>query len=458
MKDVFSNVLECIGHTPIVKLNTIGADLGHDLYVKLEFLNPGSSIKDRIALQIVEDAAVSGELKPGGTIIECTSGNTGMGLAMVGAVKGYHCVFVMPDKVSSEKIKALRAFGARVVTTPTAVEPEDPRSYYSVARRLAQEIPNAFLANQYHNPSNTKAHYRMTGPEIWDQMGEKLDYLVVASGTGGTISGIATFLKEKKPSIKILCVDPVGSIFYEYFKTGKAPKILTTYKVEGFGEDFLPGNMNFKIVDEMVQVDDRECFQFARDLVKREGLFVGGSCGGAVAGAVKFAKALKGRKTFLIILPDSGSRYLSKFYDDDWMRENGFLDMDESLGQVSDLLGDRMGKVTTADWDQKVKDVVGTMKKHSISQLPVMRAGKLVGLITEVDLLSAMMAGEATGDDPAANFVDQNFKSITLGTPISELSAAFRSGQIALVIDKTKVVGIVTKIDLVDFLSKRVKS
>ncbi len=455
MKQVYANILECVGKTPIVKLNRLGADLNHDFYVKLEFLNPGSSVKDRIALQMVDDAVASGQLKPGGTIIECTSGNTGMGLAMVAAVRGFQCAFVMPDKVSNEKVKSLRAFGARVITTPTAVEPEDPRSYYSVAKRLAFEIPNSFYANQYQNPSNPNAHYQMTGPEIWEQMGNKLDYLVVATGTGGTISGAAKYLKEKNSKIKTLCVDPEGSVFLDYFKTGKLPKILTTYKVEGFGEDFLPGTIDFKMIDEMVQVSDKECFCIARDLAKKEGLFVGGSCGGAVAGALKYARDLKERKTFLIILPDSGSRYLSKFYDDDWMRANRFLEPSETLGTIRDLLGDRLGKVIVARAEQKVGDIVALMKKHSISQLPVIQKEKLIGLISEVDLLSAMLEGDAK-ERTIEHYVDQDYKAISPDTGISELSEIFKKGKIAVVLENEKVVGITTKIDLIDYLARKV--
>ncbi|MFH1262672.1 MAG: cysteine synthase family protein [Pseudomonadota bacterium] len=324
MKNVYGNILECVGRTPIVRLNSIGKDLPHKFYVKLEFMNPGGSVKDRIGIQLVDDAVASGKLKPGGTIIETTSGNTGMGLAMVAAVRGFTCIFVMPDKISDEKVRALEAFGAKVISTPTAVEPDDPRSYYSVAKRLEKETPNSFHINQYDNPSNPKAHYLSTGPEIWEQMGSEFDWLVIAAGTGGTISGISKFLKEKNPKLKTLGIDPVGSIFYEYFKTGKAPKLLTSYKVEGFGEDFLPKCLDFKIIDEMVQVTDQECFTYGRRLTKEEGIFAGGSCGGAVAGALKFAKTLKEPKTFLILLPDGGSKYLSKMYNDEWMRTNGF--------------------------------------------------------------------------------------------------------------------------------------
>ncbi|MFH1018075.1 MAG: pyridoxal-phosphate dependent enzyme [Pseudomonadota bacterium] len=454
MKNVHGTILDCVGNTPIVKLNKIGSDLAHEFYVKCEFMNPGSSIKDRIALQLVEDAEASGQLKPGGTIIECTSGNTGMGLAMVAAVKGYKAVFVMPDKVSVEKVMSLRAFGARVVTTPTAVEPEDPRSYYSVGKRLASEIPDSFYADQYHNPSNPKAHYQMTGPEIWEQMGEKLDYIVIAAGTGGTISGVAKFLKEKNPKIKAICVDPEGSVFYPYYKTGKVPKLLTTYKVEGFGEDFLPSTLDFKIIDEMVQVSDKECFQTARDLARKEGIFAGGSCGGAVAAALKFAKTLPAKKTFLILLADHGSRYLSKFYDDDWMRENRFADEERLVGRIGDLLGGHRGGVVTADSGDIVGDVVAKMKKHSISQLPVLKSEKLLGLISEVDLLNALLEGRAHPDSRVGKFVDQDFIVLEPEAELASVSGAFRQGKVVVVVEREKIVGIVTKIDFIDFLSK----
>ncbi|MEZ4846522.1 MAG: cysteine synthase family protein [Bdellovibrionota bacterium] len=324
MKHVYNSISECIGNTPIVKLQRMGKDLGHDFYVKLDFMNPGSSIKDRLARQLIEDAVASGQLKKSGTIIETTSGNTGMGLAMIAATQGYKCVFTMPDKVSSEKTNAMRALGAEVILCPTAVEPEDERSYYSVAKRLARDTPNSIYLNQYDNPANTKAHYLSTGPEIYEQMGNDLDYLVACIGTGGTLCGSGKYLKEKNPKLKTLAVDPIGSIFYDYFKTGKVVPA-GTYKVEGFGEDFFPKNVDFKLIDDMVQVNDQECFDTARELARTEGIFGGGSCGAAISAAFRFAKTIKERKTFLILLPDGGSRYLSKFYNDDWMIENGFL-------------------------------------------------------------------------------------------------------------------------------------
>src|SRR5215510_11834796 len=305
MSDIFDDVSQAIGRTPLVRLNRIGRDTGATFYAKLEYTNPGHSVKDRIAVQMIDDAERSGTLKPGGTIIECTSGNTGMGLAMVGAARGYRMVFVMPDKVSNEKIKALRAFGAKVVTTPTAVSPDDPRSYYSVAKRIAAQTPNSFFANQYHNRSNPEAHFRTTGPEIWEQLGDRLDAVVVATGTGGTLTGIARYIKPKKPAVRFVLVDPVGSILYDYFRTKTIINTFKTYKVEGFGEDFLPTTLDFRYVDACYQVSDKECFQTARELTRKEGLFSGGSAGGAVCGAIKFAKEYPECRTIVVILPDS---------------------------------------------------------------------------------------------------------------------------------------------------------
>jgi cystathionine beta-synthase len=329
MKNVFNNITECIGNTPIVKLQKIGSDQIHDFYVKLDFMNPGGSIKDRIAKQLIEDAVAAGKLKKGGTLIETTSGNTGMGLAMIAAVQGFKCVFTMPDKVSDEKTNAMRALGAEVILCPTAVEPQDPRSYYSVAKRLATEIPNSFYIDQYNNPSNPKAHILSTGPEIYEQMGDKIDYLVACIGTGGTLCGTGKYLKERNPKLKTVAVDPVGSIFYDFYKTGKVVEA-KSYKVEGFGEDFFPENVDFKLIDEMIQVNDQESFNVTRELAKQEGIFAGGSCGSAVSAALRFAKTVKEKKTFLILIADGGSRYLSKFYNDQWMIDNGFLKTEES--------------------------------------------------------------------------------------------------------------------------------
>lgn len=324
---VYSNALEAIGNTPIVKLNSIGKDCGANLYVKLEFMNPGGSVKDRIGAYLIEDFENKGELKPGGTIVEATSGNTGIGLAMAAAIKGYKCIFVMPDKMSGEKITFLRSFGAEVVITPTGVEPDHEHSHYSVARRLAKETPNAVLINQYDNLSNREAHYKKTGPEILAQMPE-IDAMVAGMGTGGTITGTGRYLKEKKPSVKLVCADPYGSIIHDMFYHEKIVTPPGPYKVEGIGEDIIPKNFDLKLLDAVVQIEDKESFPMARELLHKEGLFVGTSSGAAVAATLKWVKnsngALNG-KNILIILPDSADRYMSKIWNDEWMKNAGYL-------------------------------------------------------------------------------------------------------------------------------------
>ena len=450
---VFDDIVAAIGHTPTVRLNRLGRDTGATLYAKLEYMNPGSSIKDRIAVQIIADAEQAGTLKPGGTIIECTSGNTGMGLAMAGTVRGYRTILVMPDKVSDEKIKALRAFGARVITTPTAVAPDDPRSYYSVAQRLNREIPNSFLANQYHNPSNPEAHYRTTGPEVWDAFGDRLDAVVIATGTGGTISGIGRYLKERKPSIRMVLIDPVGSILFDYFKTREVMKSFKTYKVEGFGEDFIPTSLNIDIVDDCYQVTDKECFLTARELTRKEGLFTGGSGGGAVCGAIKFAREHPECRTILVILPDSGSRYLSKVYDDDWLRENSFLDDEESFGRLSDLMERQEQTLITARPEDEVKMIIRLMKQHGISQLPVLEGDRLVGIISEGDLVQALLHDPEIINRPIEELVDQSYVVVPPDTPLTRLAAIFGEGKVALVVAEGKVRGLVTKIDLIDHMA-----
>ena len=454
MKDVYEDVVALIGRTPIVRLNRIRPESGAYLYAKLEYLNPGSSVKDRIAVKMIADAEAAGLLKPGGTIVECTSGNTGMGLAMVAAVKGYRTVLVMPDKVSDEKIKALRAFGARVITTPTAVSPDDPRSYYSVARRISAETPNCFFANQYQNQSNPLAHLETTGPEIWEQMGEDLDAVVIATGTGGTIGGIGQVLKRHRPSVKMVCVDPVGSIYYDYWRTGKVPDLFKTYKVEGFGEDFLPGTMDFSMVDEVVQVSDKECFLTARDLTRKEGLFTGGSGGGAVAGALKWAKAHPEAKSILVILPDSGSRYLSKVYDDEWLRANSFLDEDEIKGTVADLLARKRQQPITAALGDRVPDIVALMKTHGISQIPLVDGGTVVGMITELRLLKAMVEDPDCVDRPIKRLAEQSYTLVTPETPVSRLSQVFAEGNVAVALEDGRLAAVITKIDLIDYLAR----
>src|SRR3954452_7845257 len=373
MRGALSDITKAVGHTPIVKLNRVTEGLESEIYVKCEYLNPGGSHKDRVALNMIKDAEAAG-LKPGGTIVEATSGNTGAALAMVACIKGYKCVFVMPDKMSQEKIATLRAFGARVVVCPTAVEPEDPRSYYQVAKRIAEETPGAFYANQYHNPSNPEAHYLSTAPEIWAQTNGELDVFVAGMGTGGTISGCGRYFREKKKDFRLIGVDPIGSLYYEYVKTGRMTRPFSYY-VEGIGEDFLPTTMNLKILDEVIRVDDKECFLMTRELVRQEGLYVGGSSGAAVAGAIKYAEATKRKENILVLLPDGASKYLSKIFDDKWMRENGFLDEPDPLGTVAELLRRKKQRpLIVAKKGESVRDVIASMRDGGVSQMPVLES------------------------------------------------------------------------------------
>lgn len=314
----YNNILDLIGNTPLVRINKLNPNPKVLMLAKLEFLNPGGSIKDRIGITMVEKAEKEGKLKKGGTIIEPTSGNTGVGLVMAAIVKGYKSIFVMPDKMSEEKRNLLRAYGAKVIITPTAVSPEDPRSYYKISDKLAGRS-GAYKPDQYANPANPEAHYKTTGPEIWKQTEGKVTHVVIGMGTGGTITGIGRFLKKKNPKIKIIGVDPVGSVYLDYFKTGKMPRIFKTYKVEGVGEDFLPKTMDFSVVDEVISVSDKDCFLTARDLARKEGLLAGGSSGMALFAARKVARKLK-KGLMVVILPDSGRNYLTKFYNDEWMR------------------------------------------------------------------------------------------------------------------------------------------
>src|SRR5512134_2692299 len=395
-KRVFNNILGAIGNTPLVRLERIAKDLPVPLYAKLEFMNPGGSVKDRVGANIIEQAEKRGELKAGGTIVEATSGNTGVGLAIAAALKGYKTIFVMPDKMSNEKILLLRAYGAKVVITPTAVAPEDPRSYYEVAKKFARETPNAILANQYHNPDNPLTHEMTTGPELWEQTEGRVTDVIIGMGTGGTISGIGRYLKSKNPNVKVVGVDIEGSILTEIWQSGgKIPEgaYPKTYKVEGIGEDFLPSATDLSVVDWIERAGDRESFLCARQLVRQEGIFAGGSSGSALAGTIKYCRKLKGDRLAVVVFPDSGSRYLSKFYDDKWMREFGFLSTEFGEMTLNDLLIAKPNKALhVATLGDSIRKVVAIMHQHSISQMPVVGTnGELVGLLEEVDLLNHML-------------------------------------------------------------------
>jgi cystathionine beta-synthase len=454
MRRVYNNITECVGETPNVRLNSVSKGVAADVYAKIEYMNPGCSVKDRIALQIIEDAEKSGELKPGGTIVEGTSGNTGAGLAMAAATKGYKCVFVLPDKQSEEKRAALRAYGARVVVTPTNVDADDPRSYYKVSRRIADETPNSYYANQYHNPSNPKAHYLSTGPEIWSQFDGKLDYFIAGIGTGGTITGTGKYLKEKNPNIKIIGVDPVGSIYYDYFKTGQMTEAFS-YVLEGIGEDFLPSTMDFEHVDDVVRVNDVECFQMTRELCQTEGIFGGGSSGAAVAGGLKYLKLhSKAGETALILIPDNGSRYISKIYNDKWMEENGFLDKAPSFGSIRDLMVERESYTVKAD--TSILEAVGLMKVHGISQMPVFNGDTVVGVVHERTILEHALSG-GHHNKTVADVADNNYCVVDTDTEIAVLMELFRKVRLAVVMQGGKFVGVLTRIDIIDHIAKVTK-
>ncbi len=464
MQGALIDISKAVGNTPIVRLSRVTAGQPVEIYVKCEFLNPGGSHKDRLAANMLRRAEEDG-LKPGGTIVEATSGNTGASLALLAALRGYKCVFVMPDKMSQEKISHLRAFGARVVVCPTAVEPDDPRSYYQVAERIARETPNCFYANQYRNPANPEAHYISSGPEIWNQTGGDFEVFCAGMGTGGTLTGTGRFLREKKPGVKIVGVDPVGSLYYDFVKTGRITKAFS-YKVEGIGEDFFPTTMDLGILSDVVRVDDKECFLMTRDMTRLEGLFVGGSGGAAVAGALKYARGMVERgeasvagrpARILVFLADAGHKYLSKIFNDEWMRENGFLEDSPGIGTVSDILAGREKRpLVTARPEATLRDVIALMKSTSISQLPVVDpAGKLHGIVAEVDVLRALVSGGKSLESRITEVVEDDYATVTPNTKIELLQGVLADAKVAIVEDADRVVGIVTRIDLIDFFSKQ---
>jgi cystathionine beta-synthase len=457
---VYDNILQTIGKTPLVRLKRLAKDLPCPLYAKVEFFNPGGSVKDRIAVNIIEEAELSGRLKRGGTVVEATSGNTGLGLAMVCATKGYKAVFVLPDKMSQEKIQLLRAYGARVVITPTAVAPDDPRSNLSVSKRIVNETPNAILANQYHNPENPRSHYLTTGPEIWEQTDGKVTDLVIGMGTGGTISGAGRFLKEQNPKIRIIGVDPVGSLLMDTWKQGHLPDEINpkTYKVEGIGEDFLPSTLDMTVIDDVIKVGDKESFTWARRLVKEEGIFCGGSSGSALAAAMQYGAQLTSDHLLVVLLPDSGTRYLSKFYDDKWMRENGFMEADWCEASLKEVLSVKpaMGLITAHEAD-RMTEVIAAMKSHDISQMPVVNANEtLSGLVTEIDLLKYLV------EDNHIQHPEETISAIMQpaqyvypsSTSVETILPIIMEDKAVLVTEETRPIGILTKVDLLDFITQ----
>ncbi len=447
-------ILSAIGDTPLVKLRKIASPESATILVKCEFMNPAGSIKDRMALHIVEKAEKAGHLRPGGLIVENTSGNTGLGVAMAAAVKGYRCIFTMPDKMSTEKINMLKAFGAEVVVTPTNVPADSPQSYYETAKRIARETPGAFYVNQYDSADNIEAHYLTTGPELWRQTEGQIDALVAGIGTGGTMSGAGKYLKERKAAIKNVAVDPIGSVYKGLFETGKLsqPQV---YKVEGIGEDRPCKAMDFTHVDEVRQCDDRTAFQMARRLTREEGLFAGGSSGSSVAVALDVAKELGPGKLVVAVLPDSGTRYVTKFFSDEWMKDNGFLENPkDALGKVADVI-EALSTVATATKTDTCGDVIEQMKQKSYSQLPVVdERGHGIGMVHEVDLLTALLEKRLKSTDRIEDVVQPLAGRVRRETPIRQLLDIFNQGNIAVVIENEKPIAIVSKIDLIDFIAR----
>ena len=429
------NILETIGNTPIVKLNKITAELPCLVLGKLETFNPGNSVKDRMAVKMVEDAEADGRLKPGGTIIEGTSGNTGMGLALAAIVKGYKCIFVISDKQSKEKADILRAVGAKVIICPTDVEPTDPRSYYSVSKRLALETPNSWYVNQYDNPSNAIAHYEQTGPEIWEQTDGKITHFVVGVGTGGTISGVAKYLKEKNPNIKIWGIDTYGSVFKKYHETGIFDENeIYSYITEGIGEDILPKNVDFSLIDGFTKVTDKDAAVYTRKIALEEGIFVGNSAGSAIKGLLQLKAHFKPEDVVVVLFHDSGSRYVGKMFNDDWMRERGFLE--EEITKAEDVIKDHIDKpLIVARTEELVSHAIERMRKYKISQIPVIDIAGFVGSVDESDLFQSYVSDKEVADKPIKEVMGKPYPIVKIGTPIEEVSKLFTKENQAVLVD-----------------------
>jgi cystathionine beta-synthase len=450
----YNNILETIGNTPLVKLNTITKGVPGTILAKIETTNPGNSIKDRMAVKMIEDAEKSGKLKPGGTIIEGTSGNTGMGLAMAAIIKGYKCIFTTTDKQSKEKVDALRAFGAEVIVCPTNVEPEDPRSYYSVSSRLEREVPNSWKPNQYDNLANSQAHYEQTGPEIWEQTEGKITHLVVGVGTGGTISGTGKYLKEKNPNIKVWGIDTYGSVFKKYKETGIFDKDeIYPYITEGIGEDFLPANVNFDVIDLFEKVTDKDAALMTRDIARKEGIFVGNSAGAAIGGLIQLKDKLKPEDIVVVIFHDHGSRYMGKMYNEDWLRERGFL-QDEKLTAKSILAKKEATEIVTLDAQKSVLEAINTIKSMNISQIPVTQQGMIVGKIAESDILSALLENPGLKSAAISEIMTATFPFVDLNTSIDKISSLInRENSAVLVEDESGKIEIITQYDIINAIS-----
>ena len=451
---VLDTFLDAMGDTPLVRLHSVTRGVEATVLAKVEMLNPGGSVKDRIGIRMIEAAERAGTLKPGGTIVEPTSGNTGHGLAIAAAIKGYKCIFVMPDKMSQEKIGLLRAYGAEVIITPTAVAPDSPESYYRVADRLTEEIPGAFQPNQYWNPENPKTHYETTGPEIWEQTDGRIDVFVAGVGTGGTISGVGRYLKEQNPDVTIVGADPEGSLY-----SGDEPR---PYLVEGIGEDFWPGTFDPEVVDRYVKVSDRDSFLTARAVTRQEGILVGGSCGSAVFAALMVARELDASKTVVVLLPDTGRQYLSKVYSDSWMLQHGMLDRPDLI-RVDEVLaakGSALPSLITVDAHAKVRQAVDVLHEHNISQAPVVRGEGadvtgFVGSIRDRELLERVFRDPDALQADVAEVMAPPIPMVEWDHPIESAFAEMEHGPAVLIAKQGQVLGVLTRSDLLDFLAHR---
>ncbi len=451
--DYAENILGTIGNTPMVKMNKLVEELDCLVLAKYETFNPGNSVKDRMALQMIEDAEADGRLKPGGTIIEGTSGNTGMGLALAAIIKGYKCVFVLSDKQSKEKMDILRAVGAEVVVCPTDVEPTDPRSYYSVSKRLAEETPNSWYVNQYDNPSNCKAHFQSTGPEIWEQTDGKITHFVVGVGTGGTISGVGSYLKMKNPNVKVWGIDTYGSVFKKYHETGVFDENeIYSYITEGIGEDILPANVNFGVIDGFTKVTDKDAAVYTQKLAKEEGMFLGNSAGAAIKGVLQLKEHFKPEDVVVVLYHDHGSRYVGKMFNDDWMRERGFIE--DEVTVASDLFKEHSDKpLVTVKTEELVSHAIERMKSFKISQIPVEDITGFVGAVDETDLFRKYVEDKNISDLPIREVMSKPYPIVNLNTKIEEISKLINKESNAVLVDlENGKYHIITKHDIISAL------
>lgn len=454
---IYNSIIDTIGNTPLVRLNKVNKGIPGEILVKVEYFNPGNSMKDRMAIKMVEDAEKEGLLKPGGTIIEGTSGNTGMGLALAAIAKGYKCIFTMADKQSKEKIDILKAVGAEVIVCPTNVTPDDPRSYYSVAKKLNRDIPNSFYPNQYDNLSNWQAHYESTGPEIWRDTEGKITHYAAGVGTGGTISGTSKYLKEQNPDVVAVGIDTYGSVFKKYKETGVFDENeIYPYLTEGIGEDILPKNVDFSVIDHFIKVTDKDAAIMTRRLSREEGLFVGWSAGSAVHGALEYAREnLKEGDRMVILLPDHGSRYVGKVYNDEWMKNHGFLE-DKTYATAKDIIGARNGdyELVVVSKNDKVKDAIVLMNETSVSQIPVVENGQVIGSITDNKLLSKIITDPDLKDATVADVMEDSMKFVALGSTLDVLSSMVDKEKAVLVRDELDRIHIITKHDILTAVTK----